>query len=224
MSKSMINGYFITGTDTDCGKTLVTTGLMYYLKTQGHSVVGMKPIASGSQANLLGMRNDDALKIQKTASKNLPYDWINPYPFEPAIAPHIAAEQAKVTISFANIQHYFNKLHDQQHHIIVEGVGGWRVPLSQDGDLSDMASMLKLPIILVVNLKLGCINHALLTIDAITQKGLTLAGWVANQPEEMSHAEDNLSFLQQHIPAPLIGSIPPLENTSPAKVAEYFVL
>ncbi len=216
----MTAGYFITGTDTGCGKTEITLGLMHLLQSQGKAVAGMKPVASGAAMTQDGLRNDDAQRILQQSSQAVPYELVNPYVFEPAIAPHLAARQAEQRISFEVIQECYEGLSSMADLVVVEGVGGWRVPLAEDGDLSDLASAIGLPVILVVGMKLGCINHALLTVDAIQAKGLTLAGWVANVIDaEMLELETNLETLRQTICAPCIGVVQHMRSVSTEVIA-----
>ena len=176
-------GFFVTGTDTEVGKTRISIALVDILKQHVQRVAVMKPIASGCEKTTQGLRNDDAMQLQQHANVVLPYDMMNPYAFEPAIAPHIAAKQDNVEMDLAHIKQNFDAILQQADAIIVEGAGGWLVPLNSTQTMSDLAIVLDLPIILVVSLKLGCINHALLTVQAIESSGLKLHGWVANQIE-----------------------------------------
>ncbi len=213
-------GYFITGTDTGCGKTEITLALMQLLQAQGRSVLGMKPVASGAVESAQGLRNDDALRIQQAGSQQLPYATVNPYIYQPAIAPHLAAEQQGEEIRFQRIRDGYLELASLADVVLVEGVGGWRVPLGPDGDVAELASTLGLPLILVVGLRLGCINHALLSVESIAASGLQLAGWVANQVEpDMDELEGNIATLEQRIAAPCIGKIPYLEKVTADTVA-----
>ena len=205
----MSRGYFITGTDTGCGKTEISCGLMRLLQRQGLGVLGMKPIASGAESGPAGLRNEDALKIQAHNSRPLPYEQVNPYCFSPPIAPHIAAQEVGGAIRFSDIKSQLERLALQADRVIVEGVGGWRVPLGPDGDIADLAVTLELPVILVVGVKLGCINHALLTVESIRNKGIEMTGWIANQVDrEMLRPQENIRTLQQAIDAPCLGSVP----------------
>ena len=213
----MNKGLFITGTDTGVGKTWISAGIMKLLKNQGQSVIGMKPIASGCKLTNAGLRNEDALILQQQSSVEIDYEQINPYAFAPAIAPHIAAEQADVTIDIQRITKSYHALSTQADRVIVEGVGGWQVPLSGNNTVADLACALDLPIILVVGMRLGCINHALLTVQSIQQSGLKLAGWIANHIDpDMEEQGQNLLSIQQRIEAPLFGSIP-FQNTLDAE-------
>jgi dethiobiotin synthetase len=221
----MTRGYFITGTDTECGKSEVTLALMYLLQTQGHRVLGMKPVASGAEPTSDGLRNEDALRIQRQGSVDVSYELINPYAFEPPIAPHIAARRAGETVDFQTLGDNYRALADQADCVLVEGVGGWKVPLGPDGDVARLAAFLDLPVILVVGMKLGCLNHALLTAEAIAATGSSLAGWVANQvAADMLEMESNLETLTASIDAPCLGFVPFLEEVSPQRVADYLRL
>lgn len=221
----MAQGYFITGTDTECGKTEITLGLMHLLQAKGKSVSGMKPVASGALDTKDGQRNDDAQRIQQQASKLIPYDLVNPFAFEPPIAPHLAADIVEQKISFELILECYERLSSLSDRVIVEGVGGWRVPLSSDGDLSDLAKAMGLPVILVVGVKLGCINHALLAVESILAKKLTLAGWVANVMDpEMLELDANLATLRESIDAPCIGVVPYMHTVDTSAVADYLKL
>ena len=213
-------GYFITGTDTDVGKTTITLGLMQYLQAHGLRVAAMKPVASGCVHTAAGLRSDDALKLQQQASVALAYSQVNPYAFEPAIAPHIAAASCGVRIEPDKIRQAFAELTGQVDCTLVEGVGGWQVPLAEGYSMADLAASLDLPVILVVGLRLGCINHARLTADAVVSGGMPLAGWVANSaapPPEA--AEEIITSLKTMIKAPFLGFVPALNPVSAEAVA-----
>jgi dethiobiotin synthetase len=215
-----VSGVFITGTDTDCGKTVVSLGLMAAWQARGLRVLGMKPVASGCDSSPSGRRNADALRLQAQGSHAAPYDLINPYAFAPPIAPHIAARQAGIEIAAEPIARAYRALSAECDRVVVEGVGGWRVPLSPTLSVSDLPRALDLPVILVVGLKLGCINHALLTAAAIRARGCTLAGWVGNGCDpRMQAAEENLATLGALIEAPCLGVIPWLEHPAPERLA-----
>ena len=217
----MSSGYFITGTDTECGKTEITLGLMQILQNRGKAVLGMKPVASGAELTMDGLRNEDALRIQRHCSAPVPYELVNPYAFEPPVAPHLAAEMAEQEINFKLIQECYERLTTMTDQVLVEGVGGWRVPLGVDGDVSDLARALNLPIILVVGMKLGCINHALLSVEAIKSDGLTIAGWVANiMDPKMLELEANLETLRGAIAAPCLGVVPNMHPVDTSVVAD----
>jgi dethiobiotin synthetase len=205
-----MSSLFVTGTDTEVGKTVISTAVMEYLQKQGKTVVGMKPIASGCTVTEQGLRNDDAKAIQQQCSKPIEYETINPYAFEPAIAPHIAAKKVGIEIDITHIQRQFCVLQQDADAVIVEGAGGWFVPLNDELTMADLAIRLGLPVIVVVAIKLGCINHALLTIQAIEQSGLPIQGWVANSIEQNSQAEEIISTLKQTITIPCLGVVPHL--------------
>jgi len=208
---------FVTGTDTEVGKTVISTALIDVLKQQGLSVSGMKPVASGCELTQAGLRNDDAVQLMQHANVDLPYDVVNPYAFEPAIAPHIAAAQVDTVVDMAVIKHNFEQIQQQADAVVVEGAGGWFVPLNQQHTMKDLAAMLDLPVVLVVGIRLGCINHALLTVNAIAQAGLPLLGWVANSVETVAEQDDIIATLKQHIAAPCLGVVPTLTSQQDAK-------
>lgn len=204
-----MNGWFITGTDTDCGKTLVATALVHRLRREGRSVAVMKPVASGCHSTGHGLRNDDALSLMAASGLGHDYQRVNPYAFAPPIAPHVAAAQAGVRIDRDRLVGIASALAEEADALVVEGAGGWRVPLGDDWDMADLALALELPVILVVGMRLGCLNHALLSAEAITRDGCRLAGWVANGIDPaMSVPADNLATLQRRLGAPCLGVIP----------------
>jgi len=204
-----MRGFFITGTDTGVGKTLVAAGLLRIFAATGLRTVGMKPVASGASQTAVGLRNADALALQAASSASRPYDEVNPYVFSPAIAPHLAAAEAGVTIELSRILTTYLRLCAEADVVVVEGVGGWQVPLGDGLQLPDLARALGLPVILVVGLRLGCLNHAQLSARAIHEDGLILAGWVANKINpDFEHCAGNLATLKQVMKAPLLGEIP----------------
>lgn len=222
----MANTYFVTGTDTDVGKTVVACGLLKAAAQQDLTTLALKPIASGCDTTPEGLRNSDALALQAAMSCELPYDQINPVAFAPAIAPHIAAQQQGSRVTLSQLAGYCRGALTSKHDFsIVEGAGGWYVPLNRREMLSGLAKELNLPVILVVGMKLGCINHALLSVNAILREGITLAGWVANQVNpNMSCVEENLQTLADFIPAPCLGVVPFLEDTTADNVASFLTL
>jgi dethiobiotin synthetase len=220
MSPPTLKGFFITGTDTGIGKTWVGCGLIVALRRRGHRVIGMKPIASGCEVTPDGLRNEDALRLQAVSTVPVPYHSINPYAFEPAIAPHLAAREAGIDIQFIRIRELAEALALHADYVIIEGVGGWRVPLGADGFVADLAVALNLPVVLVVGIRLGCINHALLSADAIRAAGLPLAGWVANVVDPaMQRLQENLQTLTAAIPAPCLGRLPFFPEFQPEHLA-----
>jgi dethiobiotin synthetase len=212
--------YFLTGTDTNIGKTLISCALLHHFAAQGQRVIGMKPVAAG--VNVAG-EYDDVVQLCAASNVSAALGDINPYCFAPAIAPHLAAQQAGIRIAFPLILAAFHTLAKQADTVIVEGVGGWRVPLNEAQDSADLAKALNLPVILVVGMRLGCLSHALLTVESIAASGLTLAGWVANCVDEtMTMREENIAALQQRIDAPLLGVVP-FQRVSDAKLAAGYL-
>jgi dethiobiotin synthetase len=198
--------YFVTGTDTGVGKTLISCALLHGIAAQGKRVVGMKPVAAGCNAD---GQNEDALQLRAAGNVAVSYELSNSYCFRSAIAPHIAAQYAGVMIDFSVIAKSCQELAAQADVVIVEGVGGFLVPLNERQNGGDLARQLGMPVILVVGMRLGCLNHALLTVQAIAARGLTLAGWVANVVgADMAALEENVAALQQRIAAPLLGAVP----------------
>jgi len=201
-------GIFVTGTDTGVGKSLVSAALLRAAKGLGLDVAGMKPVASGSQWTAAGLRNDDALALMAEQSTPFPYDLVNPYTFAPAIAPHIAAAQAGIAIDIGKIAAAYKQLEDQSNIVIVEGAGGWYAPISQAATMAELALALELPVLVVVGLRLGCLNHALLTARAIERTSLPICGWVANRLDpQFPHWRENVETLTRLLGAPLVGLI-----------------
>jgi dethiobiotin synthetase len=203
----------VVGTDTNVGKTYIAAGLVQHFVDLGFNTVGMKPVASGcelSQHGLLApvLINADVTALINASNMQLPLDFISPYRFVPPIAPHIAAAQAGVEINMDLIVQAYAQLAAAAEVVIVEGAGGFFVPLNTEQTLADLAQKLDIPIILVVGMRLGCINHALLTVAAIEARGLKFAGWIANALEpNMEMFAENLSYLQQHIAAPCLSVV-----------------
>lgn len=198
--------YFITGTDTDVGKTLICCALLHGFAGQGHRVVGFKPVASGCDDN---GHNDDAMRLRAAGNVQASYGQINPYCFAQAVAPHLAAKFVGIDINLDRITQSYRELAAQADVVIVEGAGGYQVPLNGHQNIADLAMQLELPVILVVGMRLGCINHALLTAESISASGLRLAGWVANVVDgQMAMLAENIAALQQRLQAPLLGVVP----------------
>lgn len=198
--------YFVTGTDTGVGKTLISCALLHGFAAQGKRVVGMKPVAAGCNDD---GQNEDALQLRAAGNVAVGYGQINPYCFVPAIAPHIAALRAGVIVDFSAIAKSYRELSTLADVVIVEGAGGLLVPLNEQQDSADLVEELGLPVILVAGMRLGCLNHALLTVEAIAARGLALAGWVANVVDaDMASIEENVAALRQRISAPLLGVVP----------------
>lgn len=215
--------FFVAGTDTEIGKTTIACGLLEAGNQRGWRTLALKPVAAGAEPGEDGPRNDDAVALMQSASVKLSYEQVNPVLFEPPIAPHIAAQQVGKRLTVSKLAGYCRgSLMTPNDLALVEGAGGWRVPLSGRETLADLAVELQLPVILVVGMKLGCLNHALLTAEAIRRDGLQLAGWVANTVDrEMSCFEENVETLRQLLPAPCLGVVPSLSDCSPDKVAAH---
>lgn len=200
---------FVTGTDTGVGKTLVAAALVRSFRLSGRRVVGLKPVASGCTPTADGLRNDDALALMAEASIHAPYAMVNPYAFEPPIAPHLAAATAGVTLSIDRIAAIRDSFESVADEIVVEGAGGWRVPLGADADFADLAVRLNAGVVLVVGLRLGCLNHAALTAESIAARKLPLAGWIANEMEpNVAYLDENVATLHRLLSAPCLGRIP----------------
>ncbi len=209
----MSKGVFITGTDTGIGKTRFTLALMEKLKKQGYRVSGMKPIASGATKNNGKLVNEDAKLIMEHCSEPTDYELINPVVFELPVSPNIAANQKKEIIDLDQIISCYRQLASGCEKIIVEGIGGWRVPVSDKLSLVDLVRALDLPVILVVGLRLGCINHAILTAEAIRADGIKLLGWVSNrQDEEYLMADETVKTLKNALVCPYIADLPYMES------------
>jgi dethiobiotin synthetase len=217
---SKLQGYFITGTDTGVGKTVVTLGLMRLLQDRGHRVAAMKPVASGCMSTPQGLRNDDALQLQQQADIELDYELVNPYAFEPPVAPQLAAAGAGCRIDLELIHTRVLRLADRADRVCIEGIGGWLVPLNERQTVADLALRLGLDVILVVGIRLGCLNHALLTLQSIEAHGARLAGWVANcLPPVADRPGENINVLKSMCSVPLLGVVPPLEAPDSATIA-----
>lgn len=196
---------FLTGTDTEIGKTYVATRLLRAMKARGVRCAGYKPVAAGAEDHGAGLRNEDALALQAASCVELPYELVNPYCFAPPIAPHIAAAQAGVEISRQRLLAAEAEISAQADWVLVEGAGGWRVPLSRDMDFADLVESAGWPVVLVVGMRLGCLNHALLTAESILRRS-PLLGWIANVlPPPQPALGDNLQTLVERMPVPLIG-------------------
>lgn len=206
----MGRGLFVTGTDTGIGKTWVALGTMAFLRARGFSVAGMKPVASGCRMDAQGLRNEDAELLRAAATSEVPYEQVNPFAFGPPVAPHIAAAEAGVAISLERIAAAYRTLAAGADWCIVEGIGGWLVPLGPRATVADMAARLALPVVLVVGVRLGCLNHALLSVQGIRARGCRLLGWVANvlAPEKAARPAQNIAALAERIEAPLLGAVP----------------
>jgi dethiobiotin synthetase len=219
-SRVTADGFFVTGTDTGVGKTLVACALLRAFANRGMRAVGMKPIAAGAAQIGMDLVNDDVTALRGAGSIDAPQDLVNPYCFAPAIAPHIAAADAGVEIELGRLERAFLALVALADCVVVEGAGGFRVPLGPNIDTCDLAVRLGLPVILVVGLRLGCLNHALLTAEAVARAGLELAGWVANHIDpDMARADENVGALESRLRAPLLARLPYSGTIDAARVA-----
>lgn len=209
--------FFVTGTDTGVGKTLVACALIEAFAARGDVVSGFKPVACGCDD---AGRNEDAVRLRAASRLPLTYGQINPYCFYQPVAPHLAARFGGVRIELGRIQTSFDELAGQSDRVIVEGAGGFLVPLNDKQSFADLAVMLGLPVILVVSIRLGCLNHALLTQQAIALAGLECAGWVANvQSESVPMLKENIEALQERLQAPLLGVVPYMAQPQVTDVA-----
>ncbi|MGG5838185.1 dethiobiotin synthase [Huaxiibacter chinensis] len=222
----MTERYFVTGTDTEVGKTVASSALLQAARLQGFLTAGYKPVASGSDMTSDGLRNTDALALQRHSALTLSYQAVNPYTFAEPTSPHIVSADEQRPIDFAVMSAGLKALEKSAEWVLVEGAGGWFTPLSETQTFADWVSLERLPVILVVGIKLGCINHAMLTAQAIQRSGLPLAGWIANDvvPPGRRHQE-YLATLKRLLPAPCLGEIPWLaEGAEHASTGQYLDL
>jgi dethiobiotin synthetase len=216
----MKRGVFVTGTDTGVGKTLVACGLIRAIAARDRRVVGMKPVAAGAEFRAGAWCNDDVDALAAAGNVRAEGSVANPYCLRLPVAPHIAARDEGIAIELAEVERAYAALRAIADFVVIEGVGGFRVPLSSGSDTADLAKALGLPLILVVGIRLGCINHALLTVEAIATRGLPLAGWVANRIDpQMAKADENVASLGERISAPFLGELPFLARPAPTAVA-----
>ena len=203
-----LHGLFITGTDTGVGKTHMACALLHAYAARGLKVVGMKPVAAGAEQINGVWVNDDVEALLAASNVDAPRDEVNPYCLEPAIAPHIAAVEAKKFIEIKCIINCYQALTARADVVLVEGAGGFLAPLNESETFADLVLALRLPVVLVVGMRLGCLNHALLTAEAVRARGLTLAGWVANHIDPaMPRADENVAALQARLNAPMLARI-----------------
>ena len=214
-----MDNLFVTGTDTGVGKTWITLGLMAKWQAAGLAVNGMKPVASGSERKGGRLRNADAVQIMNRCSRPLSYEQVNPYAFADPIAPHIAANKERVVVDLEVLSAAYQAQTSAADRVIVEGVGGWRVPLADGIQTEDLVRRLDLAVVLVVGLRLGCINHALLTAESILAARLSFAGWLANGIcRDYTEQQATLDYLCREIPAPFLGNIPWLDRLEPDRI------
>ena len=218
---STARGIFIAGTDTGVGKTLVAAGLVRLLAGQDRRVLGLKPVASGAVQTAAGLRNADALALAAESSVHVPYAATNPYCFEPAIAPHLAAAEIGVPMPVTALTRWYQEVATDAEFVIVEGAGGWRVPLHPDGFLSDLPEQLGLGVVLVVGLRLGCLNHARLTLEAIERSGrCRFVGWIGCQVDpDFARLGANLDTLARLLGQPALAVVPHLAAPEPGRTA-----
>ncbi len=196
--------FFVTGTDTEVGKTFVSVRLIQALRRAGKTVLAMKPVAAGCEETVEGWRNEDVEALREAASFPVAREAMNPYLFRPPISPHLAAAEAGVAVELAVLRRHLEALQAQAQVVLVEGAGGWYSPISDTATMADLAAALRLPVLLVVGLRLGCLNHALLSFEAIRRSGLPCLGWVANCVDPaMSRQEANLAYLTERLGPPL---------------------
>jgi len=220
----MSSAWFVTGTDTGIGKSVASATLLHALRARGRRAVGMKPLASGCESTPEGWRNEDALALQAASDPRPAYNDVNPFALPNPLAPELAAADAGIRVTLAPIVSAFRRLSAQADSVVVEGVGGWAAPLSADLDQADLVRALDLPVVLVVGLRLGCINHARLTARAIENDGLRLAGWIANDIDPaMARSDENFELLKQRLPVACWGRLPFREKPDPAQLASLLL-
>jgi dethiobiotin synthetase len=217
--------WFITGTDTEVGKTVATCAFLQAAAAAGFTTAGYKPVASGSEMTALGLRNSDALALQANSSVSLDYRQVNPCTFLQPTSPHIVSELEGRPIALETLSQGLRQLEPLADWVVVEGAGGWFTPLNATQTFADWVAQEQLPVILVVGMRLGCINHALLTAQAVRHSGLTLAGWIANDVEETGkHHQAYVATLKRMLPAPMLGEIPYLQAHEFADHGRYLTL
>ncbi|WP_282298207.1 dethiobiotin synthase [Stenotrophomonas sp. PS02289] len=216
---------YITGTDTGIGKTFSSCALLHALRQRGLRAVGMKPVASGCEMTPEGLRNEDAAALRAASDPVPAYADLNPYALPEPLAPELAAADAGVTLALPPIEAAFARLRAQANTVVVEGVGGWLAPLSATLDQSHLVHALQLPVVLVVGLRLGCINHARLSLEAITTAGATCIGWIANEVDpQMARIDENVGMLRERLPVPYWGRLPYAPGSDPAQLAQHLSL
>ena len=216
---------YVTGTDTGAGKTVASCALLHAFRARGLRAVGMKPVASGCTRADEGWRNEDALALQAASDPRPAYDDLNPFAMPEPLAPELAARAAGVEIALPPLQAAFARLRAQSDIVVVEGVGGWAAPLTATLDQRDLVHALRLPVVLVVGMRLGCLNHARLSAAAITADGCDLVGWIASEVDpDMACREENLALLAARLPAPFLGRLPHAPDPQPARLAAQLTL
>lgn len=218
----MIDAFFIAGTDTDVGKTVASKAILQALGAKGLNTIGYKPVAAGSDKTSEGWRNSDALHLQKAATLDIAYDDVNPYALELPASPHIAAKHEHVEIKYEVLSDKLAQHKEQSDIVLVEGAGGWRVPVSDTDSLSTWVQQEQLPVVLVVGIKLGCLSHALLTAEVIKADGLNLVGWVANRVNPgIEYYAEIIDMLEDRLDAPKLGEIPYIPSAKRKDLGKY---
>ncbi|HGS4603317.1 TPA: dethiobiotin synthase [Vibrio cholerae] len=221
----MRNAIFIAGTDTDVGKTVASKAILQALATHNIATIGYKPVAAGSDKTEFGYRNSDALHLMKAATVNMPYEDVNPYALVLPTSPHIAAKHENVAIDYALLSNKLSKHKQNAELVVVEGAGGWRVPTSDSDCLSTWVKQERLPVILVVGIKLGCLSHAILTAEAIRADGLELVGWIANRINPgTEHYAEIIEHLEGRLGAPKLGEIPYMPKAKRQELGKFIQL
>ncbi|MUV12845.1 dethiobiotin synthase [Noviluteimonas gilva] len=222
MNVAAWTGLFVTGTDTGVGKTLASTTLLHAMRDVGTRALGMKPLASGCERIDGRWRNEDALALQRAGGIDVPYEDVNPFALEHPLAPELAARDAGIEVTLQPILDAHERLRAQADCVVVEGVGGWMAPLATDLMQADLVRALEIPVVLVVGLRLGCLNHAYLTARAIAADGCRLAGWIGTAIDpDMLRADDNLALLTARLPAPCWGVLPHVTVPVPSRMARH---
>ncbi len=217
--------FYVTGTDTGIGKTFSSCALLHALRQRGRRAVGMKPVASGCELTAQGLRNEDATALLAASDPAPAYADLNPYALALPLAPELAAAAAGVTLSLQPIGAAFARLRAQADTVVVEGVGGWLAPLSSTLDQAHLVHALQLPVVMVVGLRLGCLNHARLTAQAIAASGATCIGWIANEVDpQMQRIDENVALLKARLPLPFWGRLPHAPGADPARLADALTL
>ncbi|NAW68872.1 ATP-dependent dethiobiotin synthetase BioD [Vibrio sp. V27_P1S3P104] len=218
----MIDALFIAGTDTDVGKTVASKAILQAYAEKGLSTIGYKPVSAGCEKTEQGLRNGDALHLLQAATEKMPYEDINPFALELPTSPHIAAKHQHQTIEYSVLSEKLLKLKAHADVVLVEGAGGWRVPISDNESLSSWVQQEQLPVVLVVGIKLGCLSHALLTAESIRSDGLNLVGWVANRVNPgTEHYADIISLLEARLDAPKLGEIPYMPSVKRRELGRF---
>ena len=220
-----VDRLFVTGTDTGVGKTVVSAALLHAFRAHGRRAVGMKPVASGCERAPEGWRNEDALALQAASDPWPPYDDVNPYALPAPLAPEIAARDAGVAVQLGVLVSAFERLHPLADMVLVEGVGGWAAPLTATLDQRHLVQELRLPVVLVVGMRLGCINHARLSARAIQEDGARLVGWIANEVDPvMARRDENFALLSARMPVPCWGRLPHVADIDAGQLSRHIAI